>query len=74
MNLGPPINSSASDQMAIFSPDGSVLYFNSARSDGYGEMDIWQVLILPVVDLNRDGKVDFKDFRKLAQCSILGTG
>jgi hypothetical protein len=35
-------------------------------SAGLGSYDIWQVSILPVVDLNGDGKVDFKDFRKLA--------
>jgi len=68
MNIGPPINSSADEQMAIFSPVGSVLYFNSSRPGGYGgHTDIWQVSILPVVDFNGDGKVDFKDFRKLAQ-------
>jgi hypothetical protein len=32
-----------------------------------GTWDNWQASILPVVDLNGDGKVDLKDLRKLAQ-------
>ena len=67
MNVGPTVNTSAMDVPRSISADGSTLFFWSDRPDGVGNFDIWQVKILPVVDLNGDGKVDFKDFRKLAQ-------
>jgi hypothetical protein len=41
VNLGPPINSSATDGYAGISPDGLELYFESRRSGGYGSDDIW---------------------------------
>ncbi len=61
VNLGPKVNSSDTDAMADISDDGSVLFFVSDRSGGYGDFDIWQVSIEPVVDLNGDGIVDFAD-------------
>jgi hypothetical protein len=70
VNLGQPINSSAIDIMPSISTDSSVLYLNSSRFGGYGELDIWQVLTTPNpanADINGDGKVNLKDFSKLAQ-------
>ncbi len=67
VNLGPTVNTLYGDDSPSISSDGSTLYFDSDRSGGSGTWDIWQVSIVPVVDLNGDGKVDFKDFRKLAQ-------
>ncbi len=67
VNLGPIVNSSANEEVAFISADGSTLYFDSSRPGGYGGQDIWKVSILPVVDLNGDRKVDFKDFQKLVQ-------
>ncbi len=67
MNLGPIVNSIVHEGAPSISADGSTLYFASNRAGTSGIADIWQVSILPIVDLNRDGKVDFKDFRKLAQ-------
>ncbi|MFH1881141.1 MAG: M56 family metallopeptidase [Planctomycetota bacterium] len=67
VNLGPTVNSSAAETCPNISADGSTLSFHSNRPGGSGDVDMWQVKILPVVDLNGDGKVDFKDFRKLAQ-------
>ncbi len=61
VNLGPMANSSASDHSPSISSDGSILYFASKRADGLGGLDLWQVSILPVVDLNGDGKVDCAD-------------
>ena len=56
MNLGPPINTSAFDQIPIISPDGSTLYFSSMRPGGYGGLDVWQVPILPAPgDLDQGG-------------------
>jgi len=61
MNLGPEVNSSAGDGGANLSADGSTLYFGSRRPGGSGDADLWQVSILPVVDLNGDGIVDSAD-------------
>jgi len=40
-NLGPTINSSGNDGGPCISPDGCTLVFNSIRSGGYGNLDIW---------------------------------
>jgi Tol biopolymer transport system component len=40
-NLGPTINSPHLDAPGSFSSDGLEMYFNSNRSGGYGEVDIW---------------------------------
>jgi len=61
VNLGPEINSSSNDTMADISDDGSVLFFASDRSGGYAVFDIWQVPIIPIVDINGDGIVDAAD-------------
>jgi len=67
VNLGPAVNSSSAETCPNISADGSTLSFHSTRPGGMGGSDLWQVKILPVVDLNGDGKVDLKDLRKLAQ-------
>jgi WD40 repeat protein len=41
VNLGPLINSSASDANASLSPDAHELYFVSTRVGGFGLQDIW---------------------------------
>jgi Tol biopolymer transport system component len=41
VNLGPIVNSSADDWPPIISADGLTLYFNSNRSGGYGDHDLW---------------------------------
>jgi predicted secreted protein/Tol biopolymer transport system component len=61
VNLGPEVNSSGTDAMADISDDGSVLLFSSDRSAEQGVFDIWQVPIIPIVDLNGDGIVDAAD-------------
>jgi hypothetical protein len=62
VNLGPKINSTAHDGPA-YTPDGSILYFVSTRSGGYGGAwgDIYQAPIIPIVDFNGDGVVDATD-------------
>ncbi len=40
-NLGPIVNSSATDNGPWISTDGLQLYFSSERSGGYGSSDIW---------------------------------
>ena len=47
--------------MPDISDDGSVLFFASDRSGGHGAFDIWEVPVLPIVDLNGDGIVDATD-------------
>jgi Tol biopolymer transport system component len=61
VNLGPPVNSSATDVGPCISPDESTLYFSSDRPGGSGGIDLWQVSIEPVVDINGDGIVDAAD-------------
>jgi serine/threonine protein kinase len=46
VNLGPFVNSAATEFYAYVSSDGSTLFFNSDRAGGYGGHDIWQVQIL----------------------------
>ncbi len=61
VNLGPPVNTSADDISQSISADGLTLYFTSRRPGGYGNYDIWQAPIEPVVDFNGDGIVDAAD-------------
>jgi Tol biopolymer transport system component len=61
VNLGPIVNSPASDRQPSISNDGSTLYFSSDRSGGEGDFDIWKAPIIPIVDLNGDGIVDAAD-------------
>ena len=68
VNLGPKVNSSADEFYPRISPDGRTLFFCTFRAGTY---DGWQVSILPVVDLNGDGKGGPQRFSQA--CSILGT-
>ena len=61
INLGPMVNSSASEGGPALSTDGSIFYFSSERSGGFGSFDLWQVSINPIVDFNSDGMVDAAD-------------
>jgi hypothetical protein len=61
VNLGPTINSAGHEQQPEISADGKSLLFCSSRGDGYGDWDIWQAEVHPVVDLNGDGIVNADD-------------
>ncbi len=61
VNLGPTVNSSASDNSPNISADGSTLFFSSTRPGGEGSEDIWQAPIIPIVDFNGDGIVNAAD-------------
>jgi len=61
VHLGPPVNTSARDSMPDVSADGSILYFQSTRAGGRGGYDLWQVPIIPIVDLDSDGIVNGAD-------------
>jgi Tol biopolymer transport system component len=65
VNLGMPINTTTEDGAPSISSDGRTLYFASLRSGGKGNGDIWQVPVIPVVDLNGDGKVDIQDLLRM---------
>ena len=67
VNLGPSVNTSADDFAANVSTDGRTFYFTSTRPGGYGDADIWQAPIIPIVDFNGDAKVDGKEVLALAQ-------
>jgi len=66
VNIGPPVNSSYSELGPSVSGDGRFLYWsghfaNPPRPGAYGNADIWQASIEPVIDLNSDGIVDDAD-------------
>jgi hypothetical protein len=61
VNLGPLINTSAYEECASLSPDGSTLFFDCGRPGGQGGHDIWQAPVLPIVDFTGEGKVDGKE-------------
>ncbi len=61
LNLGQIVNTQ-DVHYADISPDGRTLYLSCLdRHGGYGQYDIWQASIDPVVDLNSDGTVDAAD-------------
>ena len=67
---GAPVNTMYQDTDPSTQFDGSMLYFASTRPGGVGGQDLWQMSIAPVrtiPDFNNDGRVDFKDFSRLAQ-------
>ncbi len=61
VNLGPTVNRSGYEATPDISSDGSTLYFCSERQGGFGDVDLWQVSIEPIVELNDDGIVDATD-------------
>ncbi len=61
VNLGPTVNTSVYDDPGSISADGLLLFFDSDRPGGVGSDDLWQVSIIPIVDLNGDGIVDAED-------------
>ncbi|MFC1766819.1 TolB family protein, partial [Planctomycetota bacterium] len=61
VNLGPVVNSSFRDEAPSISADGRTLYFHTNRSGGYGELDLWQLSIDPVVDFDGNRHVDCTD-------------
>ena len=63
VNLGPIVNSPRLDCGPRISPDGCTLYFSSERPGGFGGVfgDIYQALIIPIVDFNDDNIVDSAD-------------
>jgi hypothetical protein len=68
VNLGPLVNTSASEGTPNISADGYTLYFHSDRSGTLGNLDswdIWQASVKPIVDLNGDGIVDCADVSEM---------
>ncbi len=64
VNLGPKVSTAYSEFSPSISADGLWLYFcdwPSPRPGGHGGEDLWQVPIIPIVDLNGDGIVDSAD-------------
>ncbi len=67
VNLGPTINSWAEEILPYISADGLTLYFTSSRPGGFGNSDLWQVSLVPIVDTNKNGKIDLDDLCNLAE-------
>ena len=64
VNLGPSLNTACGECEPSFSADGRMLYFSDwmiGRPGGLGTIDLWQVPIVPSVDLNDDGIIDAAD-------------
>ena len=64
VNLGPTVNTAYGESSPGISPNGLTLHFGDyplPRPGGYGNLDIWQAPIIPIVDLNSDGTVDAVD-------------
>jgi len=61
INVGPTINSSAFERYPNISADGSTLFFRYSQSDFRIGGDIYQALIIPIVDFNGDEFVDTSD-------------
>ncbi|MCL5280587.1 MAG: discoidin domain-containing protein [Planctomycetes bacterium] len=62
INLGPVVNSSGNQLGPRISGDGSTFYFFTYDDGNY---ENWQAPIIPVLDLNRDNKVDANDMTVL---------
>jgi len=67
VNLGLSLNTAAGEAEPYISADGRTLYFTSNRPGGYGDYDLWQAPILPIVDFNGDGKMDLIDLVMLIE-------
>jgi hypothetical protein len=65
--LPAPVNTWDYETDPSLAADGSMLYFGTYWPGGAGGQDLWQVPILPMVDFNRDGVVNLKDFALLAE-------
>jgi hypothetical protein len=72
VKLSSAVNSSDDEDWPCISADGRTLFFESDRPGGSGSWDLWQVSIEPVVDFDRDEKVDLTDFCKLGQFWLQG--
>ena len=67
VNLGPIVNTWADELGPSISACGSILYFFSSRLGGFGNSDLWQVSLVPIIDTNGNGKIDIEDLCNLAQ-------
>jgi hypothetical protein len=61
VNVGSIVNSTSTEGSAGISSDMRTLCFDSDRPGGFGNYDLWESPIIPVVDLNGDGIVDAAD-------------
>ncbi|MBP7053241.1 MAG: PD40 domain-containing protein [Phycisphaerae bacterium] len=60
-NLAKEINLPSNAGCPTISPDGYTLYFTSDNPEGLGGSDLWCLDVIPIVDLNGDGKADDQD-------------
>jgi hypothetical protein len=67
VNLGPMVNSMWEDGSPGFSSDMRTLYFDSNCQGGFGDYDLYEAPVIPIVDFNGDGKVDINDLLRLIE-------
>ena len=66
VNIGPAVNKTYTEDGLSISSDGRTLYFSDyyytgIRPGGYGGADLYEISVIPIVDLNGDGIVDAAD-------------
>jgi hypothetical protein len=66
-NLGPTVNTWADELGPSISADGSMLHFFSSRPGGFGNIDLWQVSLVPLTDVNKNGQLDIEDLCQLEE-------
>jgi hypothetical protein len=66
VNLGASVNASYEGNQSI-SADGLTLYFSGKRPGALGSPNLWQALLIPIVDFNGNGPADIKDLTKLIE-------
>lgn len=66
-NMGYPINTPADEVFFVAMPGGKRAYFNSARKGGYGEKDIYTMLLLQDLELYLTGKFYDKKTNELVK-------
>lgn len=57
INMGYPVNTPADEVFFVVMPGGKKAYFNSARKGGFGEKDIYMMLLLQDLELTLNGTV-----------------
>jgi len=70
-NVGPLVNTHCGEYPAGLSSDNQWLYLGelvSSRPGGCGDYDLWQVPVLPILDIDGNGTIDSTDVSVMVDC------